>query len=100
MKQKYTGYRYVSIISPSETEWYHIVNIDVYLYKDNSCLKKEQHQLNHKFHSYMPSSQEIEALKPIVKTYIHEQLTKKYKGIILLPPKEHKYIWDTKVNKE
>lgn len=100
MKQKYTGYRYVYFITPSDGEWHHIANIDVYLYKDDICLAKEQYLLNHKFKGYMPTSLEIEALKPIVKDYIHNLLTQKYKNIIFLPLKEYKYIWDTKVNKE
>ena len=100
MKQKYTGYRYVYFISPSDTEWFHIANIDVYLYKDDVCAAKEQYHLDHKFPRYMPSLEDIEALKPIVKNYIHNLLTQKYKNITLLPPKEHSYIWDSKVNKE
>jgi hypothetical protein len=47
----------------------------------------------------MPSKEDIEALKPIAKEYIHGVLTKKYKGITLLLPKQHSYIWDSKVNK-
>lgn len=100
MKQKYTGYRYVYYISPSDTEWHHIADINVFLYKDDVCLAKEQYFLNHKFKNYMPSILDIEALKPIVKEYIHNLIIQKYKGIILLPPKEITYIWDSKVNKE
>lgn len=99
MKQKYTGYRYVYTISPSDTEWFHIVTIDVYLYKDEVYITKEQYKFDHKFPRYMPFLEDIESLKLVVKTYIHNLLTQKYKNIMLLPPKEHRYIWDIKVNK-
>jgi len=99
LKQKYTGYRYVYFISPSNDEWHHIISISVYLYIDDTYIKNEQHSFNHKFKSYMPSKEDIEALKPIAKEYIHGVLTKKYKGITLLLPKQHSYIWDSKVNK-
>lgn len=85
---------------PSDTEWHHIVDIHVYLYINDKCLKNENYQLIHKFKQYMPTLLEIEALKSIIKDYIHNLITQKYKNIVLLPPKEHTYVWDTKVNKE